>query len=87
MLNNVGVRIELIPVKDIFGDSGEGILIWWDFFLLDIVVIFVVPIVLVVKIGTRGVVSEAFVVPCALVVVAVRVLEVDAAAGNHCDFF
>jgi len=27
MFNNVGVRIELIPVKDFFGDGGEGILI------------------------------------------------------------
>ena len=31
-------------------------------------------------------VTEAFVAACALVVVAVHVLEVDAAAGNHCDF-
>ena len=54
---------------------------------LDIVIIFVVPIVLVVEIGTRGIVTKAFVAACALVVVAVRVLEVDAAAGNHCDFF
>jgi len=49
--------------------------------------IFIVPIVLVVEIGTRGVVTEAFIAACALVVVVVRVLEVDAAAGNHCDFF
>ena len=27
LFNNMGVRIELIPVKDFFGDSGEGILI------------------------------------------------------------
>jgi len=32
-------------------------------------------------------VTEAFVTACALVVVAVHVFEVDAAAGNHCDFF
>jgi len=43
--------------------------------------------VLVVEIGTRGVVTEPFVTACTLVVVAVRVLVVDAAAGNHCDFF
>jgi len=57
------------------------------FFFLDIVVIFVVPVILVVEIGTRGVVSEAFVTPCVLLIVAVGVLEVDAATGNHCDFF
>jgi len=56
------------------------------FFLLDIVIIFVVPVVLFVEIRTRGVVTEAFVTACALVVVAVRVLEVDAALGNHYDF-
>jgi len=56
-------------------------------FLLDVVIIVIVPIVLVVEIGTRGVVIEAFVAACALVVVAVRLLEVDASAGNHCDFF
>jgi len=33
------------------------------------------------------VVTEAFVVAWALVVVTVHVLEVDAAAGNYCDFF
>jgi len=27
MFNNMGVRIELIPVKDFFRDGGEGILI------------------------------------------------------------
>jgi len=27
MFNNVRVRIELIPIKDFFRDSGEGILI------------------------------------------------------------
>jgi len=32
------------------------------------------------------VVTEAFVAACALLVVAVRVLEVDAGAGNNCDF-
>jgi len=32
------------------------------------------------------VVTEAFAPACALVVVAVRVLEVDPAAGNDCDF-
>jgi len=32
-------------------------------------------------------VSEAFVTTGALVIVAVGVPEVDAAAGNHCDFF
>jgi len=32
-------------------------------------------------------VTEAFVAACALVVVAVHLLEVDVAAGNHCDFF
>jgi len=57
------------------------------FFLLAIVVIFPVPVILVVEIGTRGVVTEALIAACAFVVVAVRVLEVDAAAGNHCDFF
>jgi len=31
-------------------------------------------------------VTEAFVTACALVGVAVRVFEVDAATGNHCDF-
>jgi len=49
------------------------------FFLLDIVVIFIVPVILVVEKGTRGVVTEAFVAACSLVVVAVHVLEVDAA--------
>ena len=57
------------------------------FYLLDIVVIFIVPIVLVIEIGTRGVVTEAFVTACAFVEVAVRVLEVDAAAGNHSEIF
>jgi len=57
------------------------------FFLLDIVVIFIVSVILVVKIETRGVVSEGFVTACALIVVAVLVLEVDAAVGNHCNFF
>jgi len=57
------------------------------FFLLDIVVILIVPVILFVEIGTRVVVSEACVTACALVVVAVRLLEVDAATGNHCDFF
>jgi len=33
------------------------------------------------------VVTEAYFEACALVVVAVRVLEVDAPTGNHCDFF
>jgi len=32
------------------------------------------------------VVTKVFVAACALVVVAVRVFEVDAASGNHCDF-
>jgi len=32
------------------------------------------------------VVTDAFVAACALIVVAVRVLEVDAAAGNHGNF-
>ena len=31
-------------------------------------------------------VTNAFVAACALVVVAVHVLEVDAASGNYCDF-
>jgi len=57
------------------------------FYLLDIVVVFVVSVILVVEIGTRWVVTEAFVMTCALVEVLVRVLEVDAAAGNHSDFF
>jgi len=56
------------------------------FFLLDDVVILVVSGILVVEIGTRGVVTEAFVMACALVVVALRVFEVDTAAGNHSDF-
>jgi len=50
-------------------------------------VIFIVSVILVVEIGRRGVVTKSFVTACALVVVAVRVFEVDAAAGNHCDFF
>ena len=50
-------------------------------------VIFLVPVILIVEIGTREVVSEVFVTACALVIVAVGVVEVDAAAGNHCDFF
>jgi len=33
------------------------------------------------------VVTKAFIAACKLVVVAVGVLEVDAPAGNHCDFF
>jgi len=57
------------------------------FFLLDVVVIVIVPIILVIEIGTRGVVTEGFIAACTLVVVAVLVLEVDAATGNHCDFF
>jgi len=32
-------------------------------------------------------VTEAFIAACALIVVAVLVFEVDAAVGNHCDFF
>jgi len=32
------------------------------------------------------VVTQAFVTGCALVLVAVRLLEVDAASGHHCDF-
>jgi len=32
-------------------------------------------------------VTKDFITACALVVVAVRVLEVDTASGNHCDFF
>jgi len=87
MFNNVGVRIELRPVKDFVGNGGEGIVISLYFFLLDIVVVFIVPIVLVVEIGTRGVVIKSFIEACALVVVAVHVLEVDAAVGNHSDFF
>ena len=87
MFNNVGVRTELITVKDYLADGGEGILMCLHFFLLDIVVVFVVSVILVDEIGTRGVVNEAFVPGCALVVVAVRVLEVDAAAGNHCEVF
>jgi len=83
----VGARIELIPVKGFFGDGGEGILILLHFFLFNVVVIFVVSVILIVEIGTRGVVTEAFVTACALVVVAVRVFEVDTAAGKHCDFF
>jgi len=57
------------------------------FFFLDIVIIFVVSIVLVLETGTRGVVAEAFVAAYALVVVTVRVLEIDAASGNYSDFF
>jgi len=57
------------------------------FFLLDIVVIFIVPIILIVEIGTRGVVPEGFLTACSLVVVAVGMLEVDAATRNHSDFF
>jgi len=57
------------------------------FFPLDIIVVFVVFIIIVVEIGTRGMVTEAFITTCAFVIVAVRVLEVDAAAENHYDFF
>ena len=57
------------------------------FFLFDVVVIFIVPVILVIEIGTRGVVTEAFITARAFVVVALGVLEVDAAVGNHFDFF
>jgi len=50
-------------------------------------VMFIVSVVLVVKIATRGVVIEAFVLAYTLVVVTVHVLEVDTATGNHSDFF
>jgi len=80
------VRIELIPVKDFFGDGGEDMPICLHFLLLDIVVVFVVSLVFVVEIETGEVLTKAFVTTCALVVLAVRVLEVDAATGNHSDF-
>ena len=83
----MGVRIELIPIKDIFGNGGEGILIGLLIFLLNVIIVFVVLIVLVVEIGTIRVVTEAFFTASALVVVAVHMLEVDAAGGNHSDFF
>jgi len=46
------------------------------FFLFNIVVIFIVPLVFVIEIGTRGVVTEAFIAAYPLVVVTVRMLEV-----------
>jgi len=57
------------------------------FFLVDIVIILEVPVILIIDIGIRRVVTEAFFTACALVVVAVGVLEVDASAANHCYFF
>jgi len=56
------------------------------FFRLDIIIILVVPFILVIGIGTRGVVTWALVAASALLVVAVHVLEVEAASGNYCDF-
>jgi len=56
------------------------------FFLVDIVLILIVPIVFVFEIEARGVVTEAYIADCVLVVLAVGVLEVDPPAGNHCDF-
>jgi len=87
MFNNVGVRIKLIPITKFFRHSREGILICWHFFLLDIVVIFLVPVILIVEIGTREVVTKHFAAPCALIVVVVCRFEVDATSGNHCDIF
>ena len=57
------------------------------FFLLDIVVVFIVSFVLVMVIGISGVVTEAFIIACALVAVIIRMLEVNVAAGNYCKFF
>ena len=56
-------------------------------FLLDIVIVFVVSVILVVEIGAKGVMTDAFVTACVLVVVVVSVLEVDTAVGNHCEGF
>jgi len=55
--------------------------------LLNIVIVLLVSGILVVEIRTRGMVTEAFVTACALVVVAVGMLEVDIAVGNHYDIF
>ena len=85
--NNVGVRIEIIPVKDFFGYGREGIFISINFHLFDVIIVFVVSVILVIEIGTREVLTEAFITSCAFVVVAVIVLEVDAAVGNHGDIF
>lgn len=57
------------------------------FFLLDIVIVFTVSIVFVRELVTRGVLTEAFSSACALVVVVVLVLGVDAATGDHWEFF
>jgi len=66
MFNNVGVRIELIPIKDFFGDGMEGIRIWLHFFLLDIIIIIVFSIILIIEIGPREAVTEAFITDYAL---------------------
>jgi len=57
------------------------------FFLLSVFVVFAISVVLIVKVMARGVVAKAFVTACALVVVTVRVLEIDAALENYCEFF
>jgi len=87
LFTNVGVRIEIILINDIFGNGGEGILIGLHFFLLDIIVVFIVFIILIIEIGTRGVVTETFVMASALVVVSIGKLEVDRATGNNSRFF
>ena len=79
LFDNIGVRIKFIPIKDFLGDGGEGILIQLYFFFLDVSIIFIISILLVVDIGTKWVVSAAFVTACTLVVVAVRKVEVDVA--------
>jgi len=57
------------------------------FFLFNVVVGFIILVILIVEVRSRGVVTEAFVMACAFIVVAIRVLEVDPATGNHSDFF
>jgi len=55
-------------------------------FLLDVIVVFGVSIILILEIGTKEVVTKAFIMPYAFVLVIVGVLEFDAASGNNFDF-
>ena len=87
MFNNMGVWTKLIPVKDFFLDHGEGILFQLHFFFFELVVVFLVFVILVVEIGTTGLVPEPFISACALVVVVVRMLDFYVATGNHRDLF
>jgi len=87
MFNNVKLRIDRIPGRDFFEDSAEGIMILLHFSLHNMVEIFMVCIVPIVEIGTRRVVTEDFITAYALVVVAVHVVEVDAAIGDYCELF